>query len=138
MRDKDNSTDQVNAKAATPSSPERVIFVSNDEHHTIELEAAYNTSANGMPVRVEGSRIQFVDRVLNIPSDATLLLKASNKKINIVEFLRNYHRNNLDYREAIDLELVNGSKTPYIDMTKLRLKLSVLVYGLLKVIQKKS
>jgi beta-lactam-binding protein with PASTA domain len=32
-----------------------------------------------------------------------------------VEFLRNYHRNNLDYREAIDLELVNGSKTPYID-----------------------
>lgn len=116
MRDKELSMDKASPTLGdAPSSPAMVIFVSNDENHSIELEASAFGTQNGMPVRVEGSRIQFVDRVLNVPKGTMLTLKGSGKKIDIVEFLRTYHRNNIDYREAVDLESVNGKRVPYID-----------------------
>lgn len=115
MSDKELDMGKVSAKAAAPSSPEMVIFVSNDENHSIELEAPQLTMRGGMPVRIEGSRIQWTERILNVPRNATLELKGSGKQINIVDFLRAYHRCGIDYREAIDLESVSGKKTSYID-----------------------
>lgn len=112
---KDNRAGTVEDDSLTPSTPATVIFVSNDENHSIELEPAMVTMRNGMPIRIEGSRIQFIDRVLTLPADAKLELKATGKSISIVDFLRKYHRCNIDYREAVDLESVNGKRVPYID-----------------------
>lgn len=113
MRDKENSTDKTEQAPVDP--PVLAIFVSNDENHSIELEPSMIAVRNGLPERIEGSRIQFQDRVLRVPVSATITMKGSGKKVNIAEFLRSYHRNNIDYREASNLDDVNSKGVPYID-----------------------